>query len=260
MNKAVVFFDLDGTLLQDDKTVAADTLAALTQLRAHGHLPVIATGRDLWELDALRKQTGIDAAVCGNGATILLNGKVRVHQHIAPELVQDVTQLAADWGYAVAWYNEESAALSAVNSLTRGNYEDVHQVAPTVDPTFPIHRGLTRMLIFVADNEAEALKQRFAAAFPALAFYHDSPFDIDLIERRFSKASGIRTLLAAPTLRGATTYAFGDGDNDLPMRTAVTHLVAMGNASPDMLNAADYVTTDNMHGGIAAGLRHFGLI
>ncbi|WP_125572344.1 Cof-type HAD-IIB family hydrolase [Lacticaseibacillus songhuajiangensis] len=260
MTKAVVFFDLDGTLMQDDKTVAADTLQALADLRAGGNLPVIATGRDLWELAALRKTTGINTLVAGNGATIVLDGDVRVRQHIAPELVARVSAQAAAWGYACAWYSEDGAALSAVNALTRGNYEDVHQVAPPVDPGYPERHGLTRMLIFVADNDAEALKARFAAAFPELAFYHDSPFDIDLIERRLSKASGIRSLLAQPELAGVTTYAFGDGDNDLPMRTVVDQLVAMGNASPAMLDAADFVTADNMHGGIVAGLRHYGLI
>ena len=45
MTKAVVFFDLDGTLMRDDKTVAPDSLAALAALRAKGNLPVIATGR-----------------------------------------------------------------------------------------------------------------------------------------------------------------------------------------------------------------------
>lgn len=260
MTKSLVFFDLDGTLLQDDKTVAPDTLAALQALRATGNLPVIATGRDLWELNALRAETDIDTLVAGNGATIVLSGDIRVRQHINPALVQRVSAQADAWGYACAWYSEDGAALSAVNALTRGNYEDVHQVAPPVDSTYPQHHGLTRMLIFVADNEADALKARFAAAFPELAFYHDSPFDIDLIERRLSKASGIQSLLAQPELAGATTYAFGDGDNDLPMCRAVDHLVAMGNASPAMLAAADFVTADNMHGGIAAGLRHYGLI
>lgn len=260
MTKAAVFFYLDGTLMRDDKTVAPDTLAALAALRAKGNLPVIATGRDLWELDELRAVTGINTLVAGNGATIVLNGTTRVRQHIAPALVAQVSAQAAAWGYACAWYSEDGAALSASNELTRGNYEDVQQVAPPIDPSYPQRHGLTRMLIFVAEAQAEALKPRFAAAFPALAFYHDSPFDIDLIERRLSKASGIRSLLAQPELRGMTTYAFGDGDNDLPMRAEVDQLVAMGNASPAMLQAADFVTADNMHGGIAFGLRHYGLI
>ncbi|WP_249126405.1 HAD hydrolase family protein, partial [Lactiplantibacillus plantarum] len=45
MYQAVVFFDLDGTLMQDDKTVAASSVRAIQQLRANHVLPVIATGR-----------------------------------------------------------------------------------------------------------------------------------------------------------------------------------------------------------------------
>ena len=40
--QAVVFFDLDGTLMQDDKTVAASSIQAIQQLRANQILPVVA--------------------------------------------------------------------------------------------------------------------------------------------------------------------------------------------------------------------------
>ena len=54
--------------------------------------------------------------------------------------------------------------------------------------------------------------------------------------------------------------AFGDGDNDLDMFEAVGLSVAMGNAVPQLIAAADYITDDVEHDGIAKALKHFGLI
>ena len=54
--------------------------------------------------------------------------------------------------------------------------------------------------------------------------------------------------------------AFGDGDNDISMIRYCKVGVAMGNASPDVKAAADYVTTDVTDHGIINALRHFGII
>ena len=56
------------------------------------------------------------------------------------------------------------------------------------------------------------------------------------------------------------TMAFGDGDNDISMIRYCKVGVAMGNASPDVKAAADYVTTDVTDHGIINALRHFGII
>ncbi|WP_196246300.1 Cof-type HAD-IIB family hydrolase [Lacticaseibacillus zhaodongensis] len=261
MAHAVVFFDLDGTLMRDDKTVGSQTLQALRDLVKNGNLPVIATGRDLWEIRGLLTQTGIDTAVAGNGASIFLHGKLIANQHIAPALVTALSEQAAKDGLVVAWYNESGAVLSGVNELVRGNYSDVQQELPPVDAEYYRHAQATRMLIFAADDAGgQAVRDRYAQQFPELQFYRDSPFDLDLIERRLSKASGLKILLAQPELTGWTTYAFGDGDNDLPMATVVQHVVAMANASAQYKAAAEFVTASNMAGGIEKGLRHYGLI
>lgn len=44
-NYKIVFFDLDGTLLNEDKQVPQDTIQAIAELKANGIEPVIATGR-----------------------------------------------------------------------------------------------------------------------------------------------------------------------------------------------------------------------
>ena len=53
------------------------------------------------------------------------------------------------------------------------------------------------------------------------------------------------------------SIAFGDGGNDASMLRMCGIGVAMGNASPDAIAAADYVTDDVDHDGIARALDHF---
>lgn len=260
MTKSVVFFDLDGTLLRDDKTVGSPAIAAISELRQRGSLPVISTGRDLWEIQDFMQTTGIDSAVCGNGATLLINGQVVDKRHIQQDLVAAINTRAAADDLTVAWYNETGAALSRADDLTIGNYQDVRQTPPPVVADYWRTHPSTRMLVFTGEAQAVQLQEQYSADFPELAFYHSSPFDLELIEKRISKESGIRTMRALPELAEATAYAFGDGDNDVPMSRAVDHMVAMANASSQLHEIADYTTGDNNGDGIAQGLRHFNLI
>ena len=260
MYQAVVFFDLDGTLLRDDKQVDSSTIAAINQLRERGNLPVISTGRDLWEIQGIMHDTGIHSAVCGNGATLLINDQLVNRRHIQQSLVEAVTTQARQDDLTVAWYNEIGAALSRSDALTIGNYQDVRQTPPPVDLNYWHSHPSTRMLIFTGVDRAPALQQQYAADFPELAFYHSSPFDLELIEKRISKESGILAMRQEPALADATTYAFGDGDNDVPMSRAVDHMTAMAVASPQLHATAEYTTGSNNADGIAQGLRHFNLI
>ncbi|WP_082383903.1 Cof-type HAD-IIB family hydrolase [Lacticaseibacillus thailandensis] len=252
---------MDGTLYADDKTLPACNLSAIKRLRANGVLPVITTGRDLWEIDTLMAVTKINTVVAGNGATVLFNHHTVGQHYIPTKLVERINAAAKRDGLKVAYYNEHHAVLSGNDSLTRANYADVQQVQPVIDPDFDTTTPLTRMLLFIGNDDAgNQVKAAYQREFPEMAFYRDSPYDVDTISQDVSKASGIAELLAQPALHGVPTYAFGDADNDLPLLDAVDHPVAMQNGTHKARHAAEFVTADNMHKGIPKGLRHFALI
>ena len=54
--------------------------------------------------------------------------------------------------------------------------------------------------------------------------------------------------------------AFGDGGNDIPMLEVAGVGVAMGNATDEVKNHADHVTTSVDDNGIANALSHLGII
>ena len=49
----------------------------------------------------------------------------------------------------------------------------------------------------------------------------------------------------------------GDSENDLSMLKVAGVSVAMGNATPEVKEQADYITADNQHGGVAQAIYHF---
>lgn len=76
----------------------------------------------------------------------------------------------------------------------------------------------------------------------------------------FSKATGIQFLTEYLQIDSSDCYAFGDSINDMEMLQYVPHSVAMGNAVEDVLQVAEYRTTDILENGIENALHHYGLI
>ncbi|MCI1985521.1 MAG: Cof-type HAD-IIB family hydrolase [Lactobacillus sp.] len=255
MVKAVVFFDLDGTLLQDDKSLAPETLMALRQLQENAVLPVIATGRNRFEIQYILDQTGIDTLVAANGSYVQVAGR-RLFAEVLPQsLIRAVTDYAAALGDPVGWYNEAGFALSAENADTHENYQLLH-LTPHVDPQWPAHHEVNFMFVFDRGRDAQ-LQHAFAQQ---LSLVRNNPRGLDTMLAGVSKKTGIQRLLADPTLVGVPTYAFGDAANDLPMLQLVDHPVAMGNGSDAAKHTAEFVTTSNMAGGIVNGLAHYQLL
>ena len=67
-----------------------------------------------------------------------------------------------------------------------------------------------------------------------------------------SKGNAVRMILEKEGMTREQAVGFGDGDNDLEMLAACGTAVAMKNAMPDVLKAADCITLSNMQDGVAA--------
>lgn len=80
---------------------------------------------------------------------------------------------------------------------------------------------------------------------------------LEIVPRGVSKASGLREVAEPLGITEAQVVAFGDMPNDVPMLLRAGLGVAMGNAHPDALAAADEVTAPNSDDGVARVLERW---
>ena len=258
--QAVALFDLDKTLLNDQKQIPAENIAALKALTANHVLPVLSTGRNYYELADWCRVGGINSAIAANGADVFY---ADTHLFQSPMGIPQLTRLAACAeadNIALAYYNSEKVALSQATPAALTNYQVVRQTPP-IRPDFYLYEPVCMLLIFIPHTaEGDLLAAKYQAAFPEFAFYRNGDYALDVVNTGQSKATGLKLLMQQPELSGLPTYAFGDGNNDIAILEAATVGVAMGNALPAVAAIADYQTADYLHGGIPKALRHFGLI
>ncbi|MCI1985071.1 MAG: Cof-type HAD-IIB family hydrolase [Lactobacillus sp.] len=259
--KAVALFDLDNTLLDDHKNVPDVNVAALRQLHQNGVLTAFSTGRNRYELLSLKNALQVDAMVAANGSDVFL-GRQHVYQQTMPtSVLERLKREADDSEIPIGFYTGDQAALTLINDNTIAQYQHIRQRSAEVRPDFFRHAAVCMLHLYVPQTTAgDQLADDFRAAFPELSFYRNSRYSLDVVSHGMTKATGLSQLMTRPELVGLPTYAFGDGNNDLEVLQAATYGIAMGNALPSVKQAADYVTTDNLHAGIPKALRHFGLI
>ncbi|MBC3843221.1 HAD hydrolase family protein [Streptacidiphilus sp. 4-A2] len=247
--------DLDGTLLTSDKTVSERTRQALARAVAAGAVHIVVTGRSAaWTrptLDAIG-YTGL--AVCGQGAQLYDAGEHRELTSVT--LDRQLAQVA------LAKIEAETGPLRVAvmqdgldGEFLRGPGYQLPGTDPTrqCDPAELWSAPVTRLFLQHPGLSNDELARTAAAIAGQL---------VDVV---LSGPGFIEVLRSAcprppawpwprPGWAAARAIAFGDMPNDLPMFRWAAHGVAMANAHPTLLAAADEVTLSNNNDGVAAVL------
>lgn len=258
--KGVVFFDLDGTLFDDDKHVSDRNLLALDLLRENDILPVIATGRNEFEIANLIKEGKFDSFMTANGSYVVFENKAIDVQEIPISVNKDLVDFASHFNEEVAFYNNVGCAVTGDNQLVTDNYKAL-RLEKIIDPDFYKENTINFSFVYtpVGEDDHQAKYEEIFGS--TLTFYRNNPRGLDVVLKGVSKAGGITSLIQRAGLTGVPTYAFGDGNNDIPMFKKVDNPIAMVNGLSVAKQNAKYITKeDNNHSGIYYELRDLRLI
>ena len=77
------------------------------------------------------------------------------------------------------------------------------------------------------------------------------------MKRGSSKGEAVQHFADYLNISYDDVMCIGDSENDLSMLKVAGVSVAMGNATPEVKEQADYITADNQHGGVAQAIYHF---
>ncbi|MCV7149835.1 HAD family hydrolase [Mycobacterium pyrenivorans] len=267
---ALIATDVDGTLLDDDEKISARTRAAVHALVDSGAQFVLATGRPPRWVRPIVDQLGLTPmAVCANGAVIYdpsvdrivsartlsadaLGELAEIATRVIPGAglaVERVGRTAHDAatpqfvsspGYEHAWLNPDNTEVSIEDLLS----------APAVK--LLIRKAGARS----ADMAAELAKH---VGIEGDITYSTNNGLIEIVPLGVSKATGIEELARPMGIDAADVVTFGDMPNDVPMLGWAGLGVAMGNAHPDAVAAADEVTATNVEDGVALVLERWWL-
>ncbi|UAL49003.1 Cof-type HAD-IIB family hydrolase [Sutcliffiella horikoshii] len=257
MEKKIVFFDIDGTLLNHQKELPASTKKAVKELQEQGVYVAIATGRAPFMFEDLRKELEIDTFVSFNGQYVVFEGEVIYKNPLNAEKLHLLREASEKVSHPLVYLNHETMKANVENhpfiNESMGSLKFVH---PAYGPSFLDETEIYQALLFIEDTD----QQSYVETYKDFDFIRWHQYSTDILPKGGSKAIGIQRMLERLPFKKENVFAFGDGLNDIEMIDFVGTGVAMGNAHPELLKVANHVTKDVGEDGILHGLEQVGLL
>jgi hydroxymethylpyrimidine pyrophosphatase-like HAD family hydrolase len=252
--------DLDGTLLGADGRVSDRTRAAVLAAEDAGMTVVIATGRPPRWIAPIVEQLGDRGlVVCANGAAVYDPSRHElVHRiELAPDALASIVDDLAD------------AFPQAVVGLEQGFDFAIDEAIREVDPRArdgwnleglrigpirsfmdePALKLIVRLPPPAAPGTADAVQSVIGAR--GLVTHSIDESFLEVSHPSVHKAAAVERLLVDSGIVAAEVVAFGDMPNDLELIRWAGLGVAVANAHPVLLAAADEVTESNDDDGVA---------
>ncbi len=270
----LIAFDLDGTLLNSKKELTPNTRATLEKAASMGIEIVPSTGR-FWNLipDCVRELDFINYAITLNGAEVydVKKSKSLVKFEIPAEralkmarVFDDIDEIIYDFvvnskGYMRRELHEK------IPDFMVGEW----QVRLVADFRKPLENeefyeliknseGVQKIQIFTLDKNLRAdLLKALPVVFRKNLFTSSIPNNIEINDINAKKGNALKFLAEYLKISIENTIAFGDGLNDVSMIEAAGIGAAMKNSCKEVLDAADFVTTDCDNEGVAEGIKKF---
>jgi len=259
---SAVITDVDGTLVDDDKRLTSRAISAVAELRASGLAFSIISSRPPSGLLLLLGPLGITTPIGSfNGGVIATADLSIITEHLLPPAIalRTVDMLNAHgvqvWVFSGRdWLlRDPDGPYVSLEGRTVG-------FRPKIVQDFEACLDDAAKIVGVsADFELLARCERDVRAALAddASVARSQPYYLDITHPRANKGaalSEIAKLLAVPLTEIAV---IGDGGNDVAMFERSGLSIAMGNASPEVRQAADFVTDSNREEGFANAVERF---
>lgn len=261
MNKKIVFFDIDGTLWDENNYIPPSTKEAILKLRENGHLSFINTGR---ARSFVRSKEllglGFDGIVSACATRIEYHDEVVFYHRLDNELVERTLKTIRGFGFR--------PILEGVHHLYMDDEDfdedfyglKVRQEMGEDLRTIKDEWGrweISKMSCATEECDVEGCYEAVKADFD---FMIHNPQVVEMVPKGFDKGVGIKKVCEILNVPMEDTIAIGDSINDLEMLETAGFSVCMGNGAPKAKEISDYVTAPLHEDGIYKALSYLGLI
>ncbi|MDT5237636.1 MAG: hypothetical protein QOD36_3020 [Mycobacterium sp.] len=268
MIPALIASDVDGTLLDDDEKITPRTREALIAAVESGAQFVLATGRPpRWVHPVVDALGFAPMAVCANGAVIydpatdrIVSARTLSADALA-ELAEIATRVIPGAGLAVERVGNSAHDAATPQFVSSPGYE--HAWLNPDNTEVSIEDLLSAPAVKLLIRKAGASSSDMAAVLAKhVGLEGDITYStnnglVEIVPLGISKATGVEELARPLGITAEDVVAFGDMPNDVPMLGWAGLGVAMGNAHPDAVAAADEITASNADDGVARVLERW---
>ena len=274
----IISLDLDGTLLDSQKRLSEANRAALEEAAAKGVHIVPTTGRFFGMMpQAVRDLPFVRYAITINGAQVYdrETDTAIVREEIPLDMALDIISLLdgydviydcyrSNWGWMT-----ESLQAKAEDYATDAHYlkmvREFRKPVPDLKEylkSTAAEGDVQKVMLFArntpgSESVTKAITEAVSERFPLIKTTSSTWNNLELNIATAHKGNSLKRFAEHLGYTLDNCMALGDGTNDLSMIEAAGLGVAMSNAHPLVLAAANHVTASNDEDGVAKAIRDF---
>lgn len=253
----IVFFDIDGTLIDENKKTSSRTIEALKELKDYGIKVVLCTGRSKIHFQDIRELFEINSYICFNGAYGVYNDEIIFKKQMELKNIEKLMIDVNEKEHKIVFSNDtDSYANDKDDEQIKTSFNSLHIESPTYHPTIWRDEFMYQGYLYCTPEEEE----EYVKNHPEFKFTRWHKFAVDINDYNMNKARGIESFLRHLNIRAEHAVAFGDNLNDLEMLEYVGYGIAMGDGVKEAKEKANFVTKAVDEDGIYYGLKHLNLI
>ena len=260
----ILFFDGDGTILDIKRGLAPDVPLAIKRLVENGHMAFLCTGRSRAFVPKEVEKLPWSGMITNLGAYMEYQGKPIYEKEIplsdarfAMETLRRYGLVPVMEGNSYMYYDLQEYNTDVdwyADLITREIGNRWRPVTGNEDQLHINKISAKRLPGCNAEQACRELSEIFDFIWHEGAFVGST---IEMIAKGHSKGLAIAILCGVLGIAPEDAFAFGDSNNDLTMFRVVKNRIAMGDASSELMAAADYVTAPAFEGGITKALEHY---
>ena len=257
----LIVTDMDGTLLDDEKNIAEDDVAAINEFRAGGGYFAAATGRGVAMAKRIIEELDIRTpCVIFNGAAVydFKADKFLWHSDmpdIANTYIRMLEKEFPDIGIEIL---HEKDVYVTDNNQTVVEHMAFEHLTPVYRRLEDVpNDGRFKVLVAYPPEKMQAVIDFTREhCMEGVNWVHSSPMYYEMLPEGISKASGVKKLIELLHFQDMFVVAAGDYGNDRAMIAEADLGVAVGNALDSVKEAADLIVSDNNHAPMREIIEH----
>lgn len=267
----VIFFDVDGTLVNFQGQMPASARSALQKAQHNGHQIVLCSGRSKMQIYPWLTALGFDGIVAATGAYVEHGGEI-IYQHFMSE--DELYKVTTLLDQADACYSAQTADRMITSAPHRdrqlarfkdlADAEMIDQIWQHLELSDHIwqHEDIEKLVYYESKISVPEIRRQLAGICDVTesSFEAEQSDSGEITCSGINKAHGMQKYIVHTGMAKADTIAFGDGPNDFDMIEYAEVGVAMGNAVNALKDRADFVTKGIDEDGVAYALQELGLI
>lgn len=276
--KKAIFFDVDGTLIDNSCGLPESAVYAIRRARENGHLCFLCTGRPYGIVPDPVLEIGFDGAVCGSGCLVRAGDEYILEKYLDVELVKGFTALlqamelpynyeAQNKAYLepkMARINKQHQDESLLGKDYGRQWVDRHEKFKWVNniDEYDFSIPITKICFRSTQKELEEVRRKADGRLKLNT--HDGEYlgmrNTEVISSDYDKGDGVKMILEHFGIDAADSIGFGDSMNDISLMSVVGLSVCMGNGAAPLKERCDRVCEAVSEDGIKLEIERLGLI